>query len=528
MVLPHNETFQAVDFITPSSVNIQEGLGAEMMIGEVEEEMIWEPEISTSQPLHYLAVDTNIFISHFNLFRTIHALLFGLKQSPLLLLIPSTVIYELDHLKASTDRPEPDSPITVGRLVRTATSWLLEVERTRREKKKGVLRCQSLRERYDPTIKERGSADDRILDCCLHFQETGGDVVLWTDDKNLSVKAETNHIPTIGGRHSSLYSILKGCGADLPEKLWRQVAELGEGELPEVEEGIDHLDGDVDMDMDMEINDDGNIEPYHDYHSHPGPVQLATSLLSYDEERKYPYLVPATEPALASLSPSPFSPSQEFLICSPSKIDSTTALTFASPTRSPILGSSPATPIPMSRSPSIINPSPSPLVSSRTTSPIKSIPTSTSTTPAQNSIPSRLLLTSLQLSFLPATRHLLALTRTRGLTESDTTSSIPTSNIMPTLIRSLTALDTMMISDGHLADSEQRITILRSIASIRLIKDFIEYHQELNMKSRGGKRRPRSGEVVDSLKVLVDSFSQSGVGGGVELKEMIEEVERLG
>lgn len=41
-------------------------------------------------------------------------------------------------------------------------------------------------------------------------------MVLWTDDRNLSLLAETNDIPTVGGRYVTLYRVIKATGADLP------------------------------------------------------------------------------------------------------------------------------------------------------------------------------------------------------------------------------------------------------------------------------------------------------------------------
>ncbi|WWD17381.1 hypothetical protein CI109_101822 [Kwoniella shandongensis] len=470
------------------------------VVREMEEEMVWEPEVLPAQPLRFLAVDTNIFISHLNLFRTIHALLLGLDPSPLILLIPSTVIYELDHLKDSSDKPELDSPISVGRLVRTATSWLLDVEKTRRESKKGALRCQSLKERYDPTVREHGSADDQILDCCLHFEETGGKVVLWTNDKNLSVKAETNHIPTIGGRHASLRSILRGCGVNFPERLWKDVAALGGvEELHEFEGAPNHWDGDVDMDMDMEVNVVGHILRHGDQ-SHSDPNLF--SIISKHEERRYPYLIPATNPALASSSPSPFSPSPIRLNASPMIASKSPQLLSSSSKASP----------PNNRSPSM-NGSPFP---SRQSSPIKV----SVSAPIQSTTPSKLLLTSLQLSLLPATRHLLASTSpTTPLIDT----AIPTLTIISTLLNSLSIFDKRLIEEGYAINSIERITILRSIASVRTINDFVTYHE----RRVGGRRRPRSGEVVDAVKAFVECLGQLGVEGGEGLEEIVGEIERL-
>jgi len=61
------------------------------------------------------------------------------------------------------------------------------------------------------TLPGGDSADDSILACCLYFaaRDNVQQVTLWTDDRNLALRAEANGIPTLGGR----VSLAKVCAA---------------------------------------------------------------------------------------------------------------------------------------------------------------------------------------------------------------------------------------------------------------------------------------------------------------------------
>lgn len=138
-------------------------------------------------------------------------------------------ISELDGLTASQNPLTVLPSITVGDVARSATTWLLQVNKSRRETGRGVVRCQKWIEKDDTSVSlprmyiemtndvsQLTKADDRILDCCLYFMQQSADVRLWTNDRNLSVLAETNGVPTIGGRGISFSGILAFVQPDLP------------------------------------------------------------------------------------------------------------------------------------------------------------------------------------------------------------------------------------------------------------------------------------------------------------------------
>ncbi|KAK4689061.1 hypothetical protein P7C73_g1023, partial [Tremellales sp. Uapishka_1] len=191
---------------------------------------------------HYVALDTNILISNLSLVKTLHRLIYAHPSIPIIILIPSTVINELDKLQNSV-APDRSSSLTVGDHARSATAWLLEVGRRRRESGWGVVRCQRWVERLHRDLQK---PDDRILDCCLYFLSTQGgsakSVLLWTDDRNLSVLAEGNDVPTIGGRNISLDRLLHRFRLDLPKDIQLDVSNVDESH---------GNDGEMELDIDL-------------------------------------------------------------------------------------------------------------------------------------------------------------------------------------------------------------------------------------------------------------------------------------
>ncbi|OCF43177.1 hypothetical protein I317_03021 [Kwoniella heveanensis CBS 569] len=305
----------------PQQSRIPEDNSGDTMDLETEEGMVWEPEHAPAKPVHYLAVDTNVFISHLNLIRAIHALLAELKPSPLVLLVPSVVIHELDGLTKSRVQESPNSPATVGMTARAGNRWLLEANRNRRATGYGALRCQALNERWDADVRAIGKGDDQVLDCCLYFAHHGARVSLWTEDQNLSLKAESNDVPTFGDKDMTLHRFFSITGDEYPEKLWHEVQALeghphdhdhdipypvSENSEKQVGHG-DHLDMDMEMDGGMELDVDltqhGSRTPYHpieDLVNDPAYVAaLASRPQQAIEDRRYPYLLPPkVEPQL--------------------------------------------------------------------------------------------------------------------------------------------------------------------------------------------------------------------------------------
>ncbi|WWD02907.1 hypothetical protein V865_000949 [Kwoniella europaea PYCC6329] len=512
-----------------------------------EEEMIWEPEHNSNIPVHYLAVDTNVFISHLNLIRTIHTLLLGLRPSPIIFLLPSVVIHELDTLKASRAPSAPDSPITLGRLVQAANTWLLEVHRNRRMTGLGALRCQSLKEQWDTKIKDHGQNDDQILDCCLHFANHGAKVTLWTNDKNLSVKAESNDIPTLGAQNMTLTKFFKSIDEIFPETLWKDVSRLSIYDEPSYEHqngnGVRVFDHDMDMDMDMD----------HDLHEPITELQSigTTCQDKEEEEKRYPYLLP--QPTFP-LPPSSYHPTPSSLPVAPvwSRRNSNSHIPSPTPTQSP----SPS-PFQQNRQPTSPNSIPMDRHSSSSKSSSKSIsmnsrssvsPTKSST--SRSSIPSRqpsdststsipanrtptgpsgILLTSLRLSLRP---FAISLLRQCPNPPRPPDRPLDTEQILSALADTLSTLDTTLQQQGEPSSSEIRISLIRSIGAVKTINNYIDNHTGVDLRRslEKGNRRIRSGEIIQCLENLKSMFKELGLGvdGDLErLDDVIEDIKKL-
>ncbi|WWC89393.1 uncharacterized protein L201_004317 [Kwoniella dendrophila CBS 6074] len=544
------------------------------MIVSHEEEMIWEPECPPSNPVHYLAIDTNVFISQLNLIRTIHSLLLSLKPSPVILLIPSVVIHELDGLKNSRTLSEPESPITLGRLVQSANSWLLEIHRNRRMTGNGALRCQSIKEKYDPAIRNHGQNDDQILDCCLYFANTGSKVTLWTNDKNLGVKAESNDIPTLGGDSVTLKTIVHIMQEDFPEPFWREIERLSSFVLSSSSDSeenhksgsFDKFDHDMDMDMDMNVNQDIDVYDQNQSDvSEKGSCSLHSNIRDMnEEERRYPYLLPSTNPQQASTStpsitttpPPSITPWQQSspLIPQPFQLSATQqrstsispiplSIDCNSSTSSSTSANSPITirmdPSPTSP-PAIIHPSPTKIPISRQQSSTRSAtpsildfyhttsltstrtPTPTPTTTKSSVTPSNILLTSIQLSFRPCLKSLLE--QCPIITPHTARHSIETSQVIPILLESLVALDKTLEDQRVSAAYTERLNLLKSISSLKNLIAYIDFHTY----TQKGARIIRSGEIVENLLTLQRFFGELGVyGGGEDLLHVIDQVREL-
>ncbi|WVW83834.1 hypothetical protein I302_105855 [Kwoniella bestiolae CBS 10118] len=491
-----------------------------------EEEMIWEPEHASDIPVHYLAVDTNIFISHLNLIRTIHTLLLAVRPSPLVFLLPSIVIHELDTLKSSRAPSEPGSPISLGRLVQAANTWLLEVHRNRRFTGIGALRCQSLREKWDTTIKDHGQNDDQILDCCLHFANHGAKVTLWTNDKNLSVKAEANEIPTLGAQNMTLTRFFRSLDDTFPDSLWREVHRLSIYEYDEPSQAHRNgkmFDDDLDMDMDMD----------HDLHD-PSHHQINGNL-HQEDERRYPYLLPqntsltlppsAWHPISLPTTPipsskSPFQQSRQPNSTSPTSLpmdrhsSSSSSISMQSHSTSPTKPSKTRRSRRSSSTSNLVSTSPS---------------TSSNRTPTTNSIgPSRILLNNIQLSLLPFAHSLLLQCPDPPHPPNQ---PIDTNAILKISLQTLNRLDETLQQQGDPPSSNLRISLIRSISAIKTIMSYIECYTDWTTSLDKGRRRIRSGEVVQCLNTLQVMFNELGVDGGAQgevgLREVIEEIRRL-
>ncbi|CDK27465.1 unnamed protein product [Kuraishia capsulata CBS 1993] len=199
--------------------------------------------------LTFLVVDTNFVLSNLSIIVDLRSLSASYKTA-YRIIIPSTVIQELDGLKSSQkhqtfvgpDGASKDKPL--GTLARWAIDWIyLNFQRS-----DPVVLGQKLHQKIDPMLVK----DDAILDCCLYFQKKYTDslVVLMSNDKNLCVKALTNDVLTISYR--------KDMSAGL---IAEKVIEEHRSRHPEFGDELDDavLD-DTDVDGDIKFDDLTELE----------------------------------------------------------------------------------------------------------------------------------------------------------------------------------------------------------------------------------------------------------------------------
>lgn len=147
-------------------------------------------------------IDTNFIISHLNTLEKLKELS---QQFQFKIVIPSTVVRELDGLKHSTKENEiPDSSndhlekenIALGKLARWSNDWIF----SNLSNRDPYVKVQKLNER----INKDCIKDDAILDCCLYYKQLLKDsptlIILMSNDKNLCAKALTEDLLTISFR----------------------------------------------------------------------------------------------------------------------------------------------------------------------------------------------------------------------------------------------------------------------------------------------------------------------------------------
>ncbi|CEP63419.1 mRNA-processing endoribonuclease LALA0_S08e02036g [Lachancea lanzarotensis] len=152
-------------------------------------------EMTTLDAPTAFVVDTNFIISHLGILEDLRALSVEYRHK---IVIPRTVVQELDGLKNATDRVESSQSIgygscTIGALARKANDWIY----THFSNLDSAVVGQRLNEKLDYTSEK----DDAILDCCLYFiAKKHLFVVLMSNDKNLCLKALTEKVLTVSHR----------------------------------------------------------------------------------------------------------------------------------------------------------------------------------------------------------------------------------------------------------------------------------------------------------------------------------------
>ncbi|KAK4706177.1 hypothetical protein P7C70_g27, partial [Phenoliferia sp. Uapishka_3] len=161
-----------------------------------------------------VVLDTNILLRYLPLLRSLVDVLGDRPTRTLQFLVPHIVVQELDGLKSSTrmttqslitthDESNPGSAnnrqASIGTLSRAASKWLLQVLPSPGCPPTFV-RGQRQFESLIPRVNGRrsgGTNDDEILDVARYFAGLAQRVVLLSDDKNLCVKAQFEHVRSV-------------------------------------------------------------------------------------------------------------------------------------------------------------------------------------------------------------------------------------------------------------------------------------------------------------------------------------------
>lgn len=132
----------------------------------------------------YVIPDTNVFIDSLISIEMIIK-----KECRYDILIPFVVLQELDQLKCQTGK------YSVCSKASSAIQYIYEQLRLRNPRLQGQKAADD-----KVHVIDVASPDDRILNCCLQFKNRLMDIILVTNDKNLSNKALLNGIETINSR----------------------------------------------------------------------------------------------------------------------------------------------------------------------------------------------------------------------------------------------------------------------------------------------------------------------------------------
>lgn len=144
-------------------------------------------ESQEKSPL-YIVVDTNVFLSNLQIIEEARDATFKNYPRPFIV-IPWTVIHELDYIKDNKSTPE------LWGKARKAISFIHEHFSSKHPRIIGQTREQATQNKEDFKLN---CPDDEILQCCLQICQLQKSVVLLSYDKNLCNKAMIYNILALG------------------------------------------------------------------------------------------------------------------------------------------------------------------------------------------------------------------------------------------------------------------------------------------------------------------------------------------
>ncbi|RXK35396.1 hypothetical protein M231_07340 [Tremella mesenterica] len=452
-----------------------------------------------------------------------------------------------------------DVQISIGDLAKAATQWLLRSIRStnstlssgttdhglhdgfdtytnidknsngrrntkdRQRERNERIYCQKRDETINSNLTK---GDDKILDCCLFFQRKG-EVILWTEDKNLTLLAEANSISTLHLPRPSLLNLLSALNISFPtlEVLSTQHQTISQANIPDFPQVL------ID-DSDMEL----------DYHPEPSPPsgrKLLNPFIDLSPIPDLPSRIPPHYQIKPSLRRSSTSTSSSSLTLSTSSVPDVEFLELLNNVFLPIshqltrLVSQPFPGSSSSFSSELTTFSQIPPPTTATTK-MTAIPTSTSPStstlfPTTLGTSTPILISSSSVrsgisTSLNASNGTNGFHRLRDPTSTSTSTTTSTtisstSKTLTTPTKTLTTLRTTLEALTKLEKSlfpsltpsseiprmtNQHQSLLRSIASIRTLIAFIS-------PTSPTLRRPRTGEVIETIMPFCQFLDMLGV-----------------
>lgn len=161
---------------------------------ETDKLLVHRETFVVSGNMSYLIVDTNFILSHLNVLDELRGLA---KEHRLRMVIPITVVQELDGLKNSKARRErgnSQSLTSIGQLARWANDWIY----SRFSARDPAVVGQAVNQK----LNRLAVKDDAILDCALYIRRENPKTlqVIMSNDKNLCTKALLNKLLTVSYR----------------------------------------------------------------------------------------------------------------------------------------------------------------------------------------------------------------------------------------------------------------------------------------------------------------------------------------
>lgn len=270
--------------ITNLRQHINPGHTSPSSVGAWAEGTATQRRADDNDPDAAVILDTNILISHLNFFQSLvksygpttdksnssrssrRGSMNGLEASEdVVFVVPWIVMQELDGLKGGG---REGSEIDVSGKARLAIEFL----RAELSKQSSTSRLRG--QKMSELVAKAEANDDKILDCCQYFRilypdPTKTRIILFTNDKNLSVKAMVHEIEVISRFtvQLELSSVRSSISRSSKDDISNNMTSPGHSD----HSGDNGGDGDLMIDDNLMIDDDTVSKPSNNMNSEPRP-----------------------------------------------------------------------------------------------------------------------------------------------------------------------------------------------------------------------------------------------------------------